>query len=158
MIEKTTADIKYPLDEEVEPPPKYKIIGIIAALITIWINPDPIPLNAFNDTRSLLLAVMQFATHCIEMLTAVYAMPHAMYVTPHHIVFHPFGISRFKKDKQLNNAKKGAPQRIYGRNLPHLVCVFSAIEPNIGSFTASQIQAINIIAETTIGVSPTTSV
>ena len=70
-IENTSAAMKYPLLEEAEPFPKCRIIGIVTALITIWIRPEPIPLNAFKDTRSWLEAVITLAKHCVEMFTAV---------------------------------------------------------------------------------------
>ena len=131
---------------------------MVTALITIWIRPEPIPLYAFSATRSSFRAVIQFATHCVEMFTAVYAIPQPIYVNPHQIAFQLFGTSRFKNVRQLNSANIGAPHRIYGRKRPHLVWVFSAIAPNIGSLTASQIRAISMIAEIATGVSPTTSV
>ena len=51
-IENTSAAMKYPLLEEADPFPKWRIIGIATALITIWIRPEPIPLYAFRETRS----------------------------------------------------------------------------------------------------------
>ena len=70
-IENTSAAIKYPCAEDAHPLPNFKIIAIVTTLITIWINPDPTPLNAFKDTRSSFEVVITFATHCVEILTAV---------------------------------------------------------------------------------------
>ena len=70
-IENTSAAMKYPCPDETEPLPNFRIIGIVTALITIWIRPEPIPLNAFKETLSSLDVVITFTTHCVEIFTAV---------------------------------------------------------------------------------------
>lgn len=101
---------------------------------------------------------MEFVRHPTEIFTAVYAIPQPIYVKIHQNVFHIRGISRFRNAKQLKRASTGQPNKMYGRNLPHFVFVFSAIAPNIGSLTASHTLAIIIMQEMSDGASPTTSV
>ena len=64
---------------------------------------------------------------------------------------------RFKKVSVLKIASKGDTYKRYGRYLPYFEWVFSAIPPKIGSQSACQILAINMIMEMIAGASPTTS-
>lgn len=133
------------------------IKGIVTALTIMPKTLDTIPLTAFAETRSVLIEVSEFTMHVTAPLATEYAVQHTIYVTAHQIAFALFGISRFKKVRQLNRASTGAPYNIYGRYLPNLLLVFSAIPPNTGSQIACQIRAINMIIDITAGASPTTS-
>ena len=78
----------------------------------------------------------------------------AAQITP-AVVAPPKGFVKVRTEKIARN---GHPNAMYGRNLPNLERVRSAMAPIIGSFTASQILAPSMIAETIAGVSPTISV
>ena len=62
------------------------------------------------------------------------------------------------KVRMLKIARNGGANIRYGRNFPQRECVRSAIWPIIGSLIASQIRAINTIAEMAAPDRPTISV